>query len=92
MIYISAYYTANSGYYEYHLQEKTFLTNQKIKEFEQDIKNNENIDVKDYLAYEEVDYTNKFTNLVYKINSGANKITRNVIKKIFKKIGSLVQE
>ena len=92
LIYISAYYTANSGYYEYHLQEKTYLTNEKIKEFERDVKNNENIDVKDYLVYEEVNYTNRLTNLVYGMSDNGNKIARKVIKAIFKKLSYLVED
>ena len=92
MIYVSSYYVANSGYYEYHLQERTLLTNEKIKEFEVDVKNNENIDIKDYLAYEEVDYTNKLTNLMYKVSNGGNKIARKVIKTLFKKLSYLVED
>ena len=43
--FLSAYYISNSGYYEYRMQERTILTNEKIKEFEQDVKNKENIDI-----------------------------------------------
>ena len=92
IIYISSYYVSNSGYYEYHLQEKTVLTNEKIKEFENDIKNNENIDVKDYLVSEEVDYSNKISNLVYSFSDGANKIARKIINTIFKKLSYLVED
>ena len=83
MIYICSYYVANSGYYEYHLQERTYLTNEKIKEFERDVKNDENIDVKDYLVDEEIDYTNRLTNLVYGMSEGGNKLARKVIKALF---------
>ena len=83
---------SNSGYYEYHLQERTILTNQKIKEFENDVRNNEDIDIKNYLAYEEVDYTNKLTNLVYDISNNGNKIARKCIKAIFKKLSYLVED
>jgi len=92
LIYVSAYYTANSGYYEYHLREKTYLTNEKIKEFERDVRNNENIDVKSYLAYEKIDYTNKLTNLVYGISDNGNKVARKVIKALFKKLSYLVED
>lgn len=92
LIYISSYYVASSGYYEYHLQEKTVLTNEKIKEFEQDVKDNKNIDIKDYLVYEEVDYTNKITNLVYGISDNGNKIARKCIKALFKKLSYLVED
>ena len=92
MIYIASYYVANSGYYEYQLQERTILTNKRIKEFEIDVKNNENIDIKDYLAYEEIDYTNKLTNLIYEVSDGGNKIARKVIKALFKKLSYLVED
>ncbi len=92
IIYISAYYVASSGYYEYHLQRRTILTNEKIKEFEQDVKNNQNIDIKDYLAYEEIDYTNKLTNLVYSFSDNGNKLARKCLKAIFKKLSYLVED
>ena len=92
LIYISSYYVASSGYYEYHLQEKTVLTNEKIKEFENDVKNNEDIDVKDYLVYEEVDYTNKLTNLMYNFSDNGNKLARKCLKAIFKRLSYLVED
>jgi len=58
-IFLCSYFVSYSGYYEYQLQERTILTNEKIKEFENDIKNNENIDIKEYLDNEEIDYSNK---------------------------------
>ena len=92
LIYICSYYVANSGYYEYHLQERTYLTNEKIKEFERDVKNDENIDVKNYLVDEEIDYTNRLTNLVYGMSEGGNKLARKVIKALFKKLSYLVED
>lgn len=92
LIYISSYYVANSGYYEYHMQERTVLTNEKIKEFEQDVKNDENIDIKDYLAYEKVDYTNRLTDLVYNLSEKGNKITKKCLKLLFKRLSYLVED
>ena len=90
IIYTACYYVACSGYYEYHVQEKTILTNQKIKEFEEDIKNNKEVDIKDYLVNEEVDYTNRFTRLMYGISDNGNKLARKIIKGLFKKLSYLV--
>ena len=92
LIYIASYYVANSGYYEYHLQEKTVLTNEKIKEFEDDVRNNRNIDIKDYVVSEEVDYTNKISNLVYDISNMSNNVARKCIKAIFKRLSYLVED
>ena len=92
MIYVASYYVANSSYYEYKLQERTVLTNEKIKEFEEDVKNNENIDIKDYVVSEEVDYSNKISNLVYNFSDTANNVARKCIKAIFKKLSYLVED
>ena len=90
--FLCAYYISNSTYYEYELQKKTILTNEKIKEFEQDIKNNQYIDIKNYLNEEEKNYSNKITNLMYNISDKGNKLARKSIKIIFKKISTLVEE
>lgn len=92
LIFISSYLVASTGYYEYTMQQKTIITNEKIKEFEEDIKNNQNIDLKDYLKEEEIDYSNKFTNLVYSISDNSNKLTRKAIKYVFKKLSTLVED
>jgi len=91
-IFLASYLIASTGYYEYTMQQRTILTNEKIKEFEEDIKNNENIDIKDYLEEENIDYSNKITNLVYNISDSSNKLARKAIKYLFKKLGSLVEE
>lgn len=91
-IFISSYMISTSGYYEYNLQRKTIITNEKIKQFEEDIKNNKEIDLIDYLDDEEIKYTNKFTTLIYNISDNSNKLARKTIKYIFKKLGSLVEE
>ena len=90
--FLSAYYISNSGYYEYRMQERTILTNEKIKEFEQDVKNKENIDIKTYLDTSEIDYSNNMTNLMYKISDNGTKITKKIIKTIFKKLSYLTED
>ena len=92
IIFIASYLISESGYYEYTMKQKTVITNEKIKEFENDIENNKNIDLKEYLNKEEIDYSNKFTNLVYNISDKSNKIARQTIKYIFKKLSSLVED
>lgn len=92
IIFISSYIISESGYYEYTMQQRTIITNEKIKEFEEDIKNNESIDLKKYLNKEQNDYSNKITTLVYNISDNSNKLARKAIKYLFKKLGSLVED
>ena len=90
--FISSYLIASSGYYEYTMQQRTIITNEKIKEFEEDIKNNENIDLKEYYSEEKIDYSNKITNFVYNISDNSNKLTKKLIKALFKKLGTMVED
>ena len=92
LAYVVSYYIANSSYYEYELQERTILTNEKIKEFEEDVRNGENIDVKDYVVDEYVDYSNRMSNLVYNFSDKANNIARKCIRALFKKLSYLVSD
>ena len=68
-IFLCSYYISNSGYYEYELKQRTILTNEKIKEFESDLKNNKNIDkeIDEYIANWEhkIQDAYKYKNLVF---------------------------
>jgi len=92
IIFVASYIISESGYYEYTMQQRTIITNEKIKEFEEDIRNNESIDLKEYLDKEQNDYSNKITTLVYNISDNSNKLARKAIKYLFKKLGSLVED
>ena len=92
LIYVSSYYIARSGYYEWQEHEKMVLTNEKIKEFEQDVKNNKDIDVKDYLNSKDVNYSNKASDLIYNFSLDGNKTAKKFLKALFKKINKLVDD
>ena len=92
VIFVASYFVSESGYYEYTMQQRSIITNEKIKEFEEDVKNNANIDLKEYLKKEQVDYSNKFTNLVYNISDNSNKLAKKAIKYVFRKLGSLIED
>ena len=92
IIFIASYMISESGYYEYTMQQRSVITNEKIKEFEQDIKNNKEIDLIKYLSDDDINYSNKITTFVYNISDNSNKIARKVIKSLFRKLGTLIEE
>ncbi len=92
LIFVCSYYISNSGYYEYELNKKTVLTNEKIKEFEEDVKNNMDVDIKEYLLDEEVSYANKITNAIYELSDSGNKLVKKGLKSIFKKLSNFIEE
>lgn len=92
ILFLVSYIVSETGYYKYSLRRKMVITSDRIKEFEEDIKNNENIDIKDYLDDDKVDYSNKITDLVYNISSKSNNIAKKTIIYFFKRLGNLALE
>lgn len=56
------YLSEVSGYYEFQEHKQVVLTNEKIKEFEADIKEGKDINIKDYINEKEVNLDNSFSN------------------------------
>lgn len=60
VIYVFLFVLNKSGYYEKTVRDKALMTEEKIKEFENDVANNNVIDINSYLP-ETKDYSNSFT-------------------------------
>ena len=78
------------GYYESKLSQKSTLTNESIKKFEQDVKDWKPIDLNSYLIEEEIDYSNSVTKAGTAISETVNSVMTdglssviNVLKKLF---------
>ena len=91
LLFITSYVISSSPYYEYANRGKNVISNDRIQEFEEDIKNNVEIDLKDYMDKKEDDYSNKITDFVYNISNGSNKVMKKAIKYLFKKLSSFVE-
>lgn len=89
ILFLINYFIANTGYYNKINNKKTIMTEEKIKEFESDIKNNEYIDIKKYTNEEEQDTSNIMSNLGYKTSETINDIVTNKLLKLFKIVGKL---
>lgn len=61
VIYISLTIAMQTGYYEAKLSEKTAITDEEMKQFETDVKNGKDVDIKDYIKNPAVDYSNPTT-------------------------------
>jgi len=83
-LYIASY----NGYYDYTNHKKVILTNEKIKEFEQDILDGKEIDIKDYIVKVE----NNDKRLGLKISLFIEEKTNNLIKKTFKLLSKMIEK
>lgn len=88
--FLGLYFAYSNGYYERSLNNKVLLTNEKIEQFEKDLKNNKNISLNDYIK-EEKSYATKTSNMSLKISTKLENILTGGIKFIFKKIGNMIE-
>ena len=91
-IFVASYFIEETGYYDYKLQEKTILTSEQIKKFEEDIKNEKEVDIESYLKENEKDYSNDITTNVTKISITTNKYLKKGIESIFGILNNFVKE
>ena len=80
-LYISFYIASVSGYYEYEKKEETTLTNEKMKEFEKDLKEGKKVDIKKYLTDNTKKYAKKYGIKNRIIHSHSTMTSMNYIKK-----------
>ncbi len=77
LVYVALLIAFESGYYNTKVSNKAVLTKEAMEKFENDLKNGEMVDVKDYLKEEKVDYSNSIT----KIGNKASKCIEEVMTK-----------
>jgi len=80
VIFITIYIFYGNSYYNYDLHKKVELTNEQIAKFESDIKNNNNIDVNDYLGNTTEDYSNNMSDLGLTFSNFTSKYVKAGIK------------
>ena len=91
VIFLGLFIANNTGYYSFSLRNRKELTEEQIKKFEEDVKNGVNVDINDYLAFNEVSYQNNLSSLGNNISNIASSIIKNGIYKIFGFFSDLVE-
>lgn len=90
--FVISYVIGESGYYEYELANKKYLTEEEMKKFEEDVRNGENIDLKDYTVETRKDYTNKFTDVVTNTSLTINEYLKKTIESVFGLLNKMIEE
>ena len=91
MVYIFLYFSYKNGYYIKRNEETSILTEEKIKEYEEDLKNGVDISSKSYIVTKD-NYDNSYTRLMLRISNKIEKGFDKTIKFIFKKISKTINE
>ncbi len=92
VIFLILYICKETGFYEYKAHNKANLTNEALKKFENDINEGKDVSLKDYIVDEQIDYSNKVSNIGYNIGNTVEKFMNDGIKKTLKVISALFYE
>jgi len=88
--YISLYVLNVSGYYDGNMRRKVEFTESQIAEFEKDIAEGKNVEIKDYMKDKNRDYTNGVSRVGYTLSSKINKVFNKGIKEFVKILSKLL--
>ena len=86
------YFSELTGYYEYHNHQKSALTEEQIKKFEEDVKNGNEVDINKYLVVDTKKYNNALSKLASKLSDNISKIVNNGVEYTFKYISKIIDE
>lgn len=89
-IIFAAYMVAyNSGYYEANISRKSRITEEKLQEFERDVKDGKEIDIKNYVENEYVDYSSSLSKLGNRFSSSIDTFMDSGLSDFFEFLGKL---
>ncbi len=91
LIFFGIFLSYKNGYYIKRNNENSLYTEEKIREYENDLKNGVDVTKKNYLDIKE-DYDNNYTRFSLKLSKRIEQIFDKTIKFIFKKIGNTINE
>lgn len=86
LIFIALYYSSNSGIIDYQARNKTVLTEEQIKMFEEDVKNNVEIDLKKYVEDKEEKYDNNISKTTLKVSNTIGETIQGALDFLFGKM------
>jgi hypothetical protein len=87
--FLGLYIAYRSGYYEAKVSRKAIITEEKIKEFEQDVKDGKDINIKDYVNDTHYDYSSPMSRLGNSIATKIDKIMGGGVSDFFNFLGML---
>lgn len=90
LIFIALYYSSNSGLIDYQARNKTVLTEEQIKMFEEDVKNNVQIDLKKYIEDKEEKYDNNISKTTLKVSNTIGETVQGALDFLFGKLESVM--
>ncbi|MDD2180777.1 MAG: hypothetical protein PHW32_00145 [Bacilli bacterium] len=92
IVFLALYLSQATGYYNYEQHKKMVLTEERIKEFEKDIKAGKDLNLENYLDNPTKNYQNKISGFGQRLSYNIGKYTKIGIKKTFGFLNKILEE
>lgn len=90
--FITLYVSNETGYFDYHNRQNVVLTEQKIKEFEEDIKNGVNMDIENYLENSKINYNNNTSRFGLYLSNKLGEVVKSGIEIVVKSLNGAISD
>lgn len=91
LVFITMYFSEESGYYEFKKNKTKELTEEQIKKFEEDVSLGKEVDIKDYVVVKEKNYQNHLSKLGLNVSNTISKIVKKGLDSTFSVVIDLVE-
>lgn len=92
VFYIILLLAQEGGYYKNRNEKAKVLTEEQIVSFEKDVREGKEIDIKEYVLFEDKDYTNKVSSNVYRVSLKLENVFNSAIKIVFNSASGMVSD
>lgn len=90
-LFFGLYAASRNGYIDYQARNQMVLTEEQIKQFEEDVKNERPIDIKNYIVKEEELYDNQLSRMSLKISNTIGHTIQDILDFVFGKLEGMMK-
>lgn len=90
LLFLGLFISTNTGIIDYNARAKNKITEEKIKEFEKDVEENKEIDIKNYISIDNSINDNNVSKGTLKVSNTIGKTINKVINFMFDKLNNLM--
>lgn len=89
--FLAIYISSSTGYYEFEQHNKMVLTEEKIREFEKDVAEGKEVDIKNYVVSDKVSYQNKISKFGNNVSKQVENVIQNGVEATFSFFNKLLE-
>lgn len=90
LLFLGLFISTNTGIIDYNARTKNKITEEKIKEFEKDVEENKEIDIKKYISKDNEINNNNISKGTLKVSNTIGKTINKIINFMFNKLNDLM--